>query len=121
MDERIKAAADELKEAIALKLGELADRLLERPEFGTPEWVDWWGNKDTPAGNARRREWHLVKLQISREAGVDQTGNAINARHCGASWEEIGQACGITRQAAHDRWAKFEDLFETNHNTDTEN
>ena len=105
--EEIQAAAGTLREAISVKLGGLADQVLGRPEFGSSEWTTEWKQRDSPLGRARLKEWHLVKMQIARAAGTDQTGDVINARGCGASWAEIGQACGITRQAAHDRWAKL--------------
>jgi hypothetical protein len=100
----ISKAADELRTAIALKCGELADQILGRPELGSPEWVAEQGAKDTPEGRARLAEWDLVKLRIYREAGTDPTGAAINARQHGASWADIGAACGTSRQAAHERW-----------------
>ncbi|MFE2961142.1 hypothetical protein [Nocardia tengchongensis] len=31
----------------------------------------------------------------------------LEARERGASWEEIGRAAGMTRQSAHERWAKL--------------
>jgi hypothetical protein len=102
--EAISKAADELRTAIALKCGELADQILGRPELGSPEWVAEQGAKDTPEGRARLAEWDLVKLRIYREAGTDPTGAAINARQHGASWADIGAACGTSRQAAHERW-----------------
>src|SRR5260370_485504 len=105
MDERITTAANELREAVAMRLGELADRLLERPAFGTPEWHAWWEAKDTPQGDARRRDWHLAKLRIARTAGVDLTGDVLGAHSVGASWEDIGEVCGITRDAARERWS----------------
>jgi hypothetical protein len=107
-EEAISRAADELRSAIAVKCGELADQILGRPELGSPEWIEEQVTRlkehGTPAGEARLAEWDLVKLRIYREAGTDPTGAAINARQHGATWQAIGSALGITRQAAHDRW-----------------
>jgi hypothetical protein len=102
----IAKAADELRTAISLHVGRLADQILGRPELGTPEWREEFEARDTPEGQPVRREWHLVKIQICREAKVDQTGDVINARRYGATWQAIGDACGTSRQAAFDRWAK---------------
>jgi hypothetical protein len=108
-DQVISKAANELTDTIALALGKLADQILGRPEFGSPEWSAWLGTRNTPEGQAGTREWHLVKLRISREAKVDPTGDVINARKFGATWAQIGEACGMTRQGAQDRWAKHTD------------
>lgn len=108
-DDAVRAAADIASEAVGLLVGQLANRVLDRPAFASPEWqreaeLD---KADPERGQARRREWHLTKLHICRAARLDPTGDAINARRAGASWVEIGAACGITRQAAHDRWARY--------------
>lgn len=111
-DTAVQAAADTAKEAIALLLGQLADRVLGRPEHVSDEWLAQARRErdDPELKRARAREWHLTKMAIERALGLDHTGNAINARRNGASWQSIADACGITRQAAHDRWAKYEDL-----------
>lgn len=102
----ISAAADELTSEIADKLGDLAAKLLGRPEAGTSEWVteqharknhEQWALDNT-------RDWHLVKIAIMVAANIDPTGAAINAKVYGATWQDIADQCGISRQAAHDRW-----------------
>lgn len=105
-DAQIRRAADTISEIVALELGHQADQLLGRPAFGTDEWLAERRRRNTPEGIARIRDWHLLKLRIARAAGVDQTGNAIGAHKHGASWATIAEACGITRQAAYDRWGK---------------
>jgi hypothetical protein len=35
---------------------------------------------------------------------------ALRARQLGATWEQIGAALGITRQAAHQRWGAVADF-----------
>jgi hypothetical protein len=104
----ITTQANALREMIALKLGDLADELLGRPELGSPEWMAQTEliKNDEKARNAWHAEWHLLKLRIGKEAGVDLLGNVVNARKYRATWQEIGDACGITRQAAYDRWGK---------------
>lgn len=105
-DTQIQRAAEDLAETISARCGALADDILDRPQIGTPEWLAEHAQRETPAGHARLAEWHLVKMQISRLAGASQTGDVLGARRHGASWQAIADACGITRQAAHDRWAK---------------
>lgn len=105
----ISNAAYELRAAIAEKVGDLADQILGRPEIGSPEWkAEWDAQQANPErATASSREWHLVKLRICRAADVDMTGNVMNARRFGASWADIGEACGTSRQAAHERWSRF--------------
>lgn len=52
-------------------------------------------------------EFELVKLRIRHQAKVELELAVKSARSAGATWEQIGSACGITRQAAHDRWGKL--------------
>ncbi|WP_433193815.1 hypothetical protein ACQP1G_34220 [Nocardia sp. CA-107356] len=100
----IDAAARELRATIAIKSAELADRLLARPAYGTPEWERDWDQRNTPEGQRQEADWHLTKLRIDRAADVDPLGNALNARDFGATWEQIGGAYGITAADAADRW-----------------
>lgn len=107
-DEQIRRAASKLQERIGLTLGDLADEILGRPAIGSPEWRQEWETRETEAGRERLREWHLLKIRICRAADVSPTGDVLNARKQGATWQQIADACGMTRQAAHDRWAKYE-------------
>ncbi|MFI1459082.1 hypothetical protein [Nocardia carnea] len=51
-------------------------------------------------------EFELTKLRIRHQANVDLELAAKSARSAGATWVQIGSACGVTRQAAYDRWGK---------------
>jgi hypothetical protein len=103
----IRDAAIALHEAIALKLGDLADLVLGRPELGSPEWLA--ERLDEDRKDQRLREWHLTKMAIRREAGeLSQVGDVLNARSAGATWEAIGEACGMTASAAEEKWASLE-------------
>jgi hypothetical protein len=94
--DRIDAAAQELQEQVALLLGRLADEVLDRPKIGTPEWVQNWRERETPAGQARVAEWHLTKLAIARDANLgNPVGDMINARRAGADWTDIGRSSGL--------------------------
>lgn len=104
----VEDQANKLRDAIARELGNLADELLSRPEFGTDEWLEATKalTRNKQAAELWTREWHLAKIMISREARIDPTGDVLNAKHYGATWENIAEAYGITRQRAHERWAK---------------
>ncbi len=102
--EDIRRAAAELKDVLILRVGTLADELLGLPEAGTEEWVRLQRRPEAER-RADARQWHLVKMAIETEVGIDPVGDIVNARRAGATWEQVGEACGITRQAAHERWA----------------
>lgn len=107
-EEQITAAADKLNETIALKLGDLAGELLELPKAGSNEWLEQQHFEENPKAKEQAlREWQLTKLAIYREAQISPSGIVINARKNGASWQQIADIYGITRQAAYDRWAKY--------------
>lgn len=103
----IAAAADDLYETMARRCAELADQILGRPKVGTDAWKAEHATKDTPEGQAKIVEWHLLKIQIYRRARVNPIGDVVNARQRGASWQAIADVCGISRQAAFDRWSKY--------------
>lgn len=102
---QIRVAGDQLKDTIVFKAGQLADQILGRPEFGTDAWLAERAARDTPTGQQRLREWHLVKIRLYTVVGMDPIGDAINARKAGATWDDIGDACGMTSQSAQERWA----------------
>jgi hypothetical protein len=103
-EQAITEAAEKLRDAISMECGRLADEILGRPEFGTAEWLATHSEYELAAA---RLEWHLVRIRILHVAGVSPTGDVMNARLYGATWQAIAGACGTTRQAAHDRWAKL--------------
>lgn len=104
----ISSAADQLRDTIALKLGDLADQIMDRPESGSAEWIAEHQARKNNEGWAVRntRDWHLTKIAIAVEARLDPTGDVLNAKQYGATWQAIADQCGITRQAAYDRWQK---------------
>ncbi|MEU8197046.1 hypothetical protein AB0C10_24990 [Microbispora amethystogenes] len=84
-------------------------------------WSDnHYGDAPEDVARAMRDEWkaHLepdaltdVRRQ-AREASAaqDRLARAVRAaRADGRSWAEIGAAAGITRQSAHERWARITD------------
>ncbi len=101
----VEVAAAELCDVIAANLARLANGICGRPVAGSPEWL---ADREVPAGlrASRLREWHLVKIAICVAADVGPVGDVINARLYGASWQQIGDALGVSRQAAHERWGK---------------
>lgn len=99
-------AAVDLNGAIAEKLGDLADELLERPTPGTNAAVTYNEARKNgePWALDSARDWHLTKIMIAVQAGIDPTGDAVNAKRYGATWQQVADTCGVTRQAAYDRW-----------------
>lgn len=43
---------------------------------------------------------------VERDAGAAVREAVEEARKAGATWEQVGEALGITRQAAHERYGK---------------
>ncbi len=75
------------------------------------------GHAPEPVEDAICQEWEAHILPLAGIAGVvtaarefAQAGQRLDktvaaAKAAGASWADIGRAAGITRQAAHERWA----------------
>lgn len=99
-EQEVKVGVEELRHVVTQKLNELADRMVDIPLAGTSDW-------DTAEGQDRLRRWCLLKVEIAIKAKVDATGSVLNARRFGATWTNIGEACGTTKQAAYDRWGKL--------------
>ena len=107
-DAELDSAVRVAQAGIASLLGKIADRMLGRPgptDEGYLAQVQAKGEMTPQQRAAWELDWHLVKLKLERRLGLDHTGNVINARRLGASWQTLADACGISRQAAHDRWA----------------
>jgi len=47
------------------------------------------------------------------EARNAYTGNVINARRHGATWDAIADACGISADTARDRWESLIERIES--------
>ncbi|MFE3052974.1 hypothetical protein [Nocardia sp. NPDC059239] len=63
--------------------------------------------------NDGRHEGAVEQITLA-VAELDKAQRRVNdtvraARADGASWEVIGRAAGISRQSAHERWAKIMD------------
>ena len=69
------------------------------------------------AGPLERIElWRSLRERI--DVGIDQA--VAGARMSGDSWDSIGRAAGMTRQAAHGRWAKVLEPADTGEPSDQE-
>ena len=69
------------------------------------------------AGPLERIElWRSLRERI--DEGIDEA--VAGARMSGDSWDTIGRAAGMTRQAAHGRWAKVLDPADTGEPSDQE-
>lgn len=62
------------------------------------------GERDTPEGRLRTTQEYLTRLKILKAANVDLERTVVEARAERITWEQIGEACGISRQGAYDRW-----------------
>ncbi|WP_406238447.1 hypothetical protein [Nocardia sp. NBC_01009] len=88
-----QAAVSELSSALLTECEKLARKLLSEPNAAGTEFTDL--------------DLALTKLRIMRrlnEVSLDLTGLVAASRNAGATWEQIGSTCGITKQAAYDRW-----------------
>lgn len=60
--------------------------------------------------------WRSLRERI--DVGIDQA--VAGARMSGDSWDSIGRAAGMSRQAAHGRWAKVLEPADTGEPSDQE-
>ncbi|MGK8487087.1 hypothetical protein [Nocardia asiatica] len=103
-DHEIARAAGQLNVTIKRRCDELAAELLNEAAHrqGHPTVIG-----AAPVLGPLLVALELTKLRIRCEARVDYEGVVVSARAAGATWEQIGATCGISRQAAYDRWGKM--------------
>jgi hypothetical protein len=75
----------------------------------TPQYLGMVGRMIRGAGNRVAQDdadvlADLIALQAAVDAAVLEGVRGL--RKSGATWQDIGDACGTTRQAANMRWAK---------------
>ena len=62
----------------------------------------------TPPPGADGEQWtvavQVLAFRIEHAAGFDALGSVVGLRRWGVTWDVIGRAAGISRQAAHARW-----------------
>lgn len=98
----ISTAAQAVVTVAAIEAGRVADEVIGTgPLPGTPEW-DAEQSTDLPA--RRSIAWHLLSLRVQLTAGLDGLETVVVLRVQGTTWAMIGQAIGMTRQSAHERW-----------------
>jgi len=107
-DDVIRKLAAELNTAIYTRCRELARRELGRPEYGTDEWAAEISAPDSPRRRSAVKYEYMTRLRILKAAGADLQRAVLDARRHGLSWRDVGSACGVTRQAAFDRWGVAE-------------
>lgn len=107
-DDAIRKLAAELNTTIYTTCRELARRELGRPAFGTDDWAAEISAADTSERRREVKQEYLTRLRILRTARVDLQRTVLEARKHRLSWRDIGSACGMTRQAAYDRWGAAE-------------
>lgn len=63
-----------------------------------------------PTDAADAESWNvavqILAFRIEHAAGYDAFGSVLGLRRWGVTWETIGSAAGISRQAAHARWGQ---------------
>lgn len=99
----VALAASDLNVTIRQRCDELALELLNKAALK----AGYSPVEELPVFGARRIVLELAKLQIRTHAKVGGlNGTVVAARGAGATWEQIGSACGMSRQGAYDRWGK---------------
>ncbi|EGD56676.1 hypothetical protein [Gordonia neofelifaecis] len=88
--------------AAATEAGRCADELIGTGPL--PGTVEWDAEQGTEIPAQRMLAWQLVSLRVQFGAGLDCIETVIVLRTMAVSWEVIGRAVGMTRQAAHERW-----------------
>lgn len=62
----------------------------------------------SPPAGTDGEQWNVavqvLAFRIEYAAGFDALGSVVGLRRWGVTWELIGRAAGISRQAAHARW-----------------
>lgn len=86
-----------------------ANRRIRRPADGLSEEIEdlilaEWEQHIRPLQGCYEVE---LAAEALSEAQRQLTAAVRSAREQGASWDAIGQAAGMTRQSAHERWAKL--------------
>lgn len=98
-------------------------KALERLDLEDPEGLAWYATDEdvTSAGDDHEdlvlELWHRHHLFASERTAAIKTASrdlraaerrldqaVADARSAGVSWESIGRAAGLTKQAAHGRW-----------------
>lgn len=63
---------------------------------------------ERPPSDADAEQWNVavqvLAFRIEHAAGFDALGSVLGLRRWGVTWDVIGRAAGISRQAAHARW-----------------
>lgn len=80
--------------------GRRSDAILGVPPI--PGSVEWYAEEGADVPGRRERAWQLAQPRIGLGAGLDPLPGL---RDHGATGDEIARAAGVTRQAAHERWA----------------
>lgn len=68
------------------------------------------GGAPPPGDDDEVARWNtavqVLAFRIEHAAGLDALGSVVGLRRWGVTWETIGAAAGISRQAAHARWGR---------------
>lgn len=109
-DQAIARAAAQLELAINDKCEELA-RELTGSLLNNAEW-GLCNNSGNPGQRSDQLQLELTKLRIRYVANTELGAAVAAARLAGATWSQVGNACGSSKQAAYERWHKVVKKFE---------
>lgn len=82
----------------------------DQPKFTEEAWLAQRADK----GLAIRAHLEALRLAVEVAGETNPVGWVGNARTVGATWQQIGDTLGISRQAAHERFARFADTYSGN-------
>ncbi|QIS02355.1 hypothetical protein F5X71_08480 [Nocardia brasiliensis] len=104
-DDEIAQAATDLELAMITKCSELATKLLLGNATNSED-VSKLNAGNNSDRSPTRLNLELTKLRILCKANMDVRGAVAAARFAGATWQQVGAACGKSKQAAYERWHK---------------
>lgn len=91
------AVRDAQAAAVGAAFAQAQKLLGDRPQSGADSGAD-----------SDAEKWHLavqvLAFRIEHAAGFDAFGSVLGLRRWGVTWDLIGRAAGMSRQAAHARW-----------------
>lgn len=100
LEDAVRATRDAAVNTAFLQAQQLLD---DRPRPGAAADADPGSDADADA-EQRNLAIQVLAFRIEHAAGLDAVGAVVGLRRWGVTWDTIGRAIGMTRQAAHHRW-----------------
>jgi hypothetical protein len=89
----------------SLTLESSTERFEALPDFRSPPSDEVAVPTEQPIDKRMALAALVVALEHAKRAADEVDQKAAEARSAGATWTEVGEAAGISMQAAHQRWA----------------